>query len=324
MTFSIIIPVYNVAPYLEACVQSVQRQLYTQWEGLLVDDGSTDGSGALCDQIARQDARWKVIHQPNGGLSAARNSGIKAATGDYLAFLDGDDIYLLADGLFLLAERLKASMPDILLFQCVDVYAHQQTVRPPYSEALFEQPPLQVFATLVQSQTFQMSACFQVIRRQYLLQHNLWFQTGLLSEDVEWSLRLWAKPERVGAFNLPLYGYQHRNNSITTTYSLRNLRSYAAIFEQYITLYPNASSGYPRFAMGYLAQMYVSCMYAYYQIQKCDRKEAKHILNQYNSLLQYSCAPKSNRVVKVQKVIGRRLTLWLFATYGALKRKYKK
>ena len=96
---SVVIPVYNVMPYLERCVQSVVRQTYQNLEIILVDDGSTDGSGKLCDKIAGTDQRIRVIHQKNQGLSGARNTGIRQATGEYVVFLDSDDEWLLSDGL---------------------------------------------------------------------------------------------------------------------------------------------------------------------------------------------------------------------------------
>lgn len=90
-TISVIIPVYNVAPYLEECLHSVLSQSYRALEILVIDDGSTDGSGAICDRFAETDSRIRVIHQKNGGAAAAKNAGLRAATGEYLSFVDSDD-----------------------------------------------------------------------------------------------------------------------------------------------------------------------------------------------------------------------------------------
>lgn len=90
--FSIIIPVYNVAPYLRECLDSVLAQAFTDWEAICVDDGSTDGSGAILDEYAAKDKRFKVIHQANAGVSAARNKGLDCAAGEYVVFVDGDDV----------------------------------------------------------------------------------------------------------------------------------------------------------------------------------------------------------------------------------------
>lgn len=88
---SIVIPVYNCAPYLDACLESLQAQTWQNWEAILVDDGSRDGSAALCDAWAAKEPRVRVLHQKNAGVSAARNAGIQAVQGAYLAFVDGDD-----------------------------------------------------------------------------------------------------------------------------------------------------------------------------------------------------------------------------------------
>lgn len=88
---SILVPVYNVEKYIRRCILSICNQSYRNLEIILVDDGATDKSGAICDELAKQDNRIRVIHQPNGGLSQARNAGLRAANGEYIGFVDGDD-----------------------------------------------------------------------------------------------------------------------------------------------------------------------------------------------------------------------------------------
>ena len=132
MRISIIIPVYNVAPYLRKCGSSVLQQTHNDLEIILVDDGAMDGSSELCEQLATEDTRIKAVHQTNQGLSEARNTGIHHATGDYLAFLDGDDEYLIPDGLQQLVAIAEQNKPDIILFQAVDVYPNHQITRPEY------------------------------------------------------------------------------------------------------------------------------------------------------------------------------------------------
>ncbi|MDD4851148.1 MAG: glycosyltransferase family 2 protein [Gemmiger sp.] len=102
-TISVIMPVYNPGPCLAAAIAGVQNQTFADWELLLIDDGSTDGSGAICDAAARQDARIRVLRQPNAGICAARNRGLCASKGEYLAFCDDDDAYAPA----FLAEALS-------------------------------------------------------------------------------------------------------------------------------------------------------------------------------------------------------------------------
>ena len=113
MLFSIIIPVYNVENYLRDCLDSMLNQSFADWEAICVNDGSTDGSSTILDDLASKDSRVTVISQPNGGLSAARNTGLKAAQGDFVLFLDSDD-WLEPDALKILSDNLKDE--DLLCF----------------------------------------------------------------------------------------------------------------------------------------------------------------------------------------------------------------
>lgn len=118
---SIIIPVYNVAQYLDQCLQSVLAQSYTDWECILVDDGSKDGSGVKCDEWCNRDSRFRVIHQKNQGVSAARNNGIKATTGEYIAFIDSDD-WVGVDYLKDMYEAEIMSGADLIVTGLTKVY----------------------------------------------------------------------------------------------------------------------------------------------------------------------------------------------------------
>ena len=109
---SIIVPVYNLEKYIEKCVRSLLQQTYTNVEIILVDDGSRDESGEICDRLASEDSRIKVIHKENGGLSSARNCGIENATGEYIMFVDGDDF--ISE---LMVEKLYVALKD----NCADI-----------------------------------------------------------------------------------------------------------------------------------------------------------------------------------------------------------
>ncbi len=117
---SVIVPVYKTEEYLRKCVDSILASSYTNLEVILVDDGSPDGSGAICDEYAEKDARVKVIHKENGGLSSARNAGLDIATGDYITFVDSDD-YIANDIYEKLIARLKTENADIAMMHMVSV-----------------------------------------------------------------------------------------------------------------------------------------------------------------------------------------------------------
>ena len=318
-------------------MESVLAQTYQDLEIILVDDGSTDGSGKIADEICSTPNSLivssshclKCIHKPNGGLSYARNAGLCVATGEYVAFLDSDDVYLLSDGLAQLMALVQTEQPDVLLFQAVDVYPNHQSVRKAYDvDYMATHSRLEVFAQLDRTQSYNVSACCRLISLELLEQHQIYFEKGLLSEDVDWSLRLWRHVSKVRAINLPLYGYQHREGSISTTYTIRNLRSYEHIFAKFVQLYKErvveaATKLYWKTVMGYLAQMYTNCLYNYGQLTMQERKDNYYILRDYASLLNHSISIKSHRVVKLKRWIGLRLTVWVFMFYGNIRRKLK-
>ena len=116
MKFSIIVPAYNVAQYIEECVESVLNQDYDNYEVIVVDDGATDETPQIIDNLAQKSEKVKVIHQKNGGLSAARNSGIEAANGDYIIFLDGDDFWSSQSFLNDINNRLNENSVDVIIY----------------------------------------------------------------------------------------------------------------------------------------------------------------------------------------------------------------
>ena len=120
---SVIIPVYNVEPYIRECLHSVQHQTHSDIEVILVNDGSTDGSGAICDEYAARDARFIVVHKENGGVSSARNAGLDIATGEYIGFIDPDDYVTVDFYEMLLAAAVEHSAdfalaPALLIYAC--------------------------------------------------------------------------------------------------------------------------------------------------------------------------------------------------------------
>lgn len=205
---SIIVPVYNIKEYLPACVESLLGQTCRKLEILLVDDGSTDGSGALCHSFS--DPRIRVLHKENGGLSSARNAGLEAASGDWILFVDGDD-YLVPDAV----ERLVAlAGPETDFVQ----FAYREV---PQSGWLPESQPEAVTVLREVSDFFRQlyalggigaSACTKLFSRRLFA--SLRFQEGILHEDEELMTRLLPCCRQVTYTQLELYGYRVRPGSI--------------------------------------------------------------------------------------------------------------
>lgn len=320
MKLSIIIPVYNVEQYVQSCVQSVITQTYQDLQVILVDDGSTDSSGVLCDQFVQQDSRIQVVRKVNGGLSDARNAGLRVANGEYVLFLDSDDYY--ADNQVLatlVLELSKWEYPDALLFCRTDYYEQLQSFYPesPYDEALLNNmdTPLECFAALLRAQRFNMSACFQILKRRVLVDNDIQFVVGLRNEDIDWSMQLWRHLGSVKVINLYAYVYRHRDNSITTTLCLQDYQSYDYMFDKWKKLL-SAANGNELLYLQYLAYIYPTMVYGYLSLKRLERKDAYAILLKHSDMLQYASTRKSMRVVRLKRMFGLRLAIMLLSIYA--------
>lgn len=212
---SVIIPVYNVKNYLRRCVSSVLSQRGPSLEVLLVDDGSTDGSGALCDAIAAEDARVTVIHKPNGGLSSARNAGLDRAAGSYISFVDSDD-FLEPDAyrdMLHLAQKFGTKLVCGGRYD-VDSESGEKVIGLcPEREAILSGENL--VRRIFTWNRVDTSACDKLFQRE--LFDGLRFPEGVVCEDVPVVYRACLRSGSAGMLPRPVYNYSHRPDSITTT-----------------------------------------------------------------------------------------------------------
>lgn len=256
--FSFIVPVYNVVPYLRKCVYSLIHQDFRGYEIILVDDGSTDGSGALCDEIARANdgmtrdkslneplalndgkPQIRVIHQENWGLSAARNAGLKVANGEYLCFVDSDD-YWQPNVLAGLMEQVEREKLDILRFDYQNVRMNsvgQYEVFQPYKFP----HPVDSRTDVVSGERYMDErmgyACYAW---QFVINRELpgTFMPGIHFEDTEWLPQMMLAAKRVNSTIFIVYNYFHRPGSITKTEGdskkiLKNLEDRLLIIDKY-------------------------------------------------------------------------------------------
>lgn len=269
---SIIVPVYNVEQYLEKCVDSIVNQTYKNLEIILVDDGATDSSGKLCDELAKIDNRIKVYHKENGGLSDARNYGVERATGDYIGFVDSDD-YIDAEMYEKLYEAIKKENVDV-------VECNLKIIYPDRVELFTEQKYYNVYTKQEYLEEYLKiekifgSACVRLIKSD--IAKKLKFPVGKLYEDTYYAYDLIEKVDRYVIMNNPYYNYLMRENSITNTKFNPRIFDLIEIVEKFRkTTYEN----YP----GLKEAADCRKMYAYFSVLNSILLEENYRDNEYYS-----------------------------------------
>ena len=244
MKLSIIVPVYNVEAFLKKCVDSILDQNLPQedYEIILVDDGSTDDSGTLCDAIATTHGNIRVIHQQNRGLSGARNAGIPDAVGDYVMFVDSDD-YLCPNVIGTLVGLMEDKDLDILRFNYQNVNEKGEVFEP----NKYVKPFVDYSGVICDGETFLNErlgfACYAwqfMLKTSILQQEGNRFKEGIHFEDVEWTPRILLQARRVASTDTLVYNYLFRTGSIARNKDAEKkrkaIRDKMTILEGYATL----------------------------------------------------------------------------------------
>ena len=217
MLISIIVPVYNVEKYLRKCVDSLLTQdlSHEEYEIILVNDGSTDQSVTICDEYAAGHTNLKVLHQQNGGLSAARNSGVAVAQGRYVQFVDSDD-YLEPNVLKTLVEKMETDRLDVLRFNYRNVNEQYEVIEPNKDPKRWVDYSSEVCDGLTFLNERLGPACYAcqfMVRRELLTDCR--FKEGIYFEDTEWTPRMLIKAQRAASTDMMVYNYLFREGSIT-------------------------------------------------------------------------------------------------------------
>ena len=221
MLFSIIIPVYNVEKYVQACLESVVAQTFPDWEAICVNDGSTDGSAVILEENAAKDNRIKVIDQSNAGTATARNTGLRAAQGDYIFFLDSDD-WLEPDSLRILANRLRGE--DILCFSGKRYFESTREYHPAdiLPEKVYEKGMDYYNENALLPRDFAfVCVVLRVYRRVFLILNGLFFDDDISYEDNLWVPITLFHARTVTVIPDVLYIYRIREGSKMREVSLK-------------------------------------------------------------------------------------------------------
>ena len=237
---SVIVPVYNVAQYLEKSITSIQQQTYQNLEIILVDDGATDESGRLSEQIAEQDDRVLIYHKENEGLSQARNDGLKQAHGDYVIFIDSDD-YIHPEMIASLYQQLVKEDADVSSCGVMNVYANSESPQTENQDDYFICDTEIFLREYLIGEKIPGTICNKLIKKEIAAQ--LTFPKGLIYEDAYYHFDLIKVAKKYVVNTKPYYYYFHRGDSITTKpYTEKDL-AYIDIYQKFYTEivkeYPN-------------------------------------------------------------------------------------
>ena len=235
---SVIVPVYNVERYVNRCVESIMNQTYPELEIILVDDGSTDSSGVLCDTFAEKDARITVIHKKNGGLSDARNTGIDASTGSYIVFADSDD-WLDPDMIQLLYNVLKKNNADIAECSYRNVYTDHILEETSCSAEVVNGDSVTALEGMLDWKYFKPVAWNKLYKRSVI--QDIRYPVGRLHEDEFTTYKYYFNAKKVTYVDVSKYNYDRtREDSITgRKFSERNLDACWAFRERVDFFYKN-------------------------------------------------------------------------------------
>lgn len=290
---TIIVPIYNIEIYLKKCMDSILKQDYKCWEALLIDDGSTDSSGTICDEYVKLDSRFKVIHQSNQGRSSARNCGLRYAKGDYILFVDGDD-WIEEDCLSKTSEQASKTQAQMVIFRCKNIYSDRVLDESTgIIERLEGAEPLEFYIN-GKEQFQNLNAVWGKLYRKDVLA-NLFFVENKYYEDIMFTTQVYARVNLAIYMDYAFYNYNIATENSITFKGVNELtfRDEIPIFyekEKYLIAIGRAdlAERYVYFIFQRLTTFYRSCLWynrkeyaeKIYKIVSDDKKKLLQICGQ--------------------------------------------
>lgn len=218
---SVIVPAYNVAGYLEECIKSIVEQSYTNWEMLIINDGSQDNTGEVADRLAADDGRIRVVHQENRGLGAARNTGINKSHAPYMTFVDSDD--LVAPNAFkLMMESVEESDSDVVI-GAIDRFNSARHWVPFWVDLVHDERRIGITAKEIPSVMWDVFACNKIFKRSTWHDIVGEFPTGTLYEDQECTAKLFVNDATLDILPETVYHWRHREDGQSITQQKSNV-----------------------------------------------------------------------------------------------------
>ncbi len=293
---SVIVPIYKVEQYLDRCVQSIVDQTYKNLEIILVDDGSPDNCPEMCDAWAQKDKRIKVIHKQNGGLSDARNAGMKIASGQYMAFIDGDD-YIAPEMYQLLSECILNDNSDIAACGIEMVFEDGTAPRPLTPKGRFVLERDAAMQAVIREFPLKQPVWYKLYKADLI--RNIYFPVGKYHEDVFWTWQAIAQAKKVSVFDTPCYYYVQRSGSIMAErYSLRRLDAIEAKQQRLTFL----KQEFPHLAEQAKKDLLFSCIYhGQLALRDLEGADLKRVFSKLKETIK-ECSDRYERVPIMQKL----------------------
>lgn len=318
--FSIIIPVYNVKNFINECVDSVVNQTFTDWELLLIDDGSTDGSQTICDDYSYNDSRVVTVHQSNGGASKARNTGLDKANGEYIIFLDSDDYWEDCNALKLIDEKIESDDADIVVFGCTDFNMNtgeRLISRSNYDLDLIDKGDknniLHYFLSTKLLPGNPNVFCFS----KNIVNDSIRFKTGIQDEDYDFVLSVFLNSNSISAINNPFYMYRKgRGDSVTGSSDIKMIYGIEYTVNKWLPICENLDNELLRKdILNYIAFIYSTGFVICGRMDLSVRKESLIIMKKYKSVLKYAYWKKPKLTKYAIRLIGMNLFSVVAAKY---------
>ena len=307
---SVIIPVYNVEEFLHECLDSVLNQTFKNYEIILVNDGSTDSSGKICDRYQLEHKKITAYHQSNNGLSNARNQGLIKAVGEYIIFLDSDDYW---DNDYFLEKAFQSNPSSDLILFGIKKFSHESKVYIPYSKTnkKYSNCSDKNLKKLLRNKIYLSSACNKIINKEFINNNKLFFKEGVKSEDIVFSGKILHKGFSCIYLGQNFYVYRQRELSITKTPSKSSLVDLTNNIRELINNYPVQSAIFKRTYRSYVG-FQLGVLAINIAITKSQNNtEALNLLIEFKHLMWFSVDVRLNIFYVVTLLIGTKNSLRL-------------
>lgn len=313
---TVVVPVYNVENYLEFCVSSLKKQTLQDIEIILVDDGSPDKSGEICDRLALEDDRISVIHKENGGLSSARNAGIAASHGDYIGFVDSDD-WVEPDMFELLYKAAKENDADIADCDMIEI-SDREFIKLPdgcKTSLLNKNQALEIFFRITKS-NINYCVCDKIFKREMF--EKVLFTEGIIFEDIDFNYRALIAAEKMVILDAIKYYYYKNPLGISRNLLREKDLELLAVWDRIIDLSKIHTPEYTKWAIynrqradfGLLCKMLkYGCRESKERCREIRKMLLISIRKNYFSLMRGNM-PKNRKILLSMLAVNYRLVSW--------------